>query len=219
MSSDMVLSLLWLVTPHVLCLGGGWRQWQSGWVRRYDAALFFFHTVLIHLGSFCYVHIITTMLGFYMYIWSYLVEQCFLISNYFLYCSCFSDEAFSADSDDESVSSSSSESSSSSSLASSSSSDEEDEEEGEQAAESESLDTMDESTMDSVAMDKEKGERYVPLWEPLQYRVLCRWIDKLTWLLSVFYRDKASIDQSSVTAVEVKLGQLKITLFFRELKW
>lgn len=94
----------------------------------------------------------------------------FLISNYFLYCSCFSDEAFSADSDDESVSSSSSESSSSSSSASSSSSDEEDEEEGEQAAESESLDTMDESTMDSVAMDKEKGERYVPLWEPLQMK-------------------------------------------------
>lgn len=44
MSSDMLLSSLWLVTPYVLCLGGGWRQWQSGWVRRYEAALFFFCT-------------------------------------------------------------------------------------------------------------------------------------------------------------------------------
>nr|XP_055049801.1 histone-lysine N-methyltransferase SETD1A isoform X2 [Misgurnus anguillicaudatus] len=84
------------------------------------------------------------------------------------------DEALSADSDDESISSSSSASSSTSS-SSSSSSDEEDEEEGEPAAESESVDTMDESTMDSVALDAEKDER-----------------------------DKASLDQSSVTATEVK---------------
>lgn len=71
----------------------------------------------------------------------------------------YSDEALSADSDDESISSSSSESSSSTS-SSSSSSNEEDEEEGEQAAESESLDTMDESTMDSVVVDRDKDERY-----------------------------------------------------------
>ncbi|XP_026064221.1 histone-lysine N-methyltransferase SETD1B isoform X1 [Carassius auratus] len=86
------------------------------------------------------------------------------------------DEALSADSDDESISSSSSESSSSSSSASSSSSDEEDEEDGEQAIESESLDTMDESTMDSVtAIDAEKYDG-----------------------------DKANLDQSSVTAAEIK---------------
>lgn len=89
------------------------------------------------------------------------------------------DEALSADSDDESVSSSSE--SSSSSSASSSSSDDEDEEEGEQAAESESLDTMDESTMDSVAViDTEKDER-----------------------------DKASLDQSSVTTAEDKQEEEK----------
>ncbi|KTF96243.1 hypothetical protein cypCar_00003587 [Cyprinus carpio] len=91
------------------------------------------------------------------------------------------DEALSADSDDESISSSSSESSSPSSSASSSSSDEEDEEDGEQAAESESLDTMDESTMDSVAaIDAEKDGR-----------------------------DKASIDLSSVTSAEVKQEEEK----------
>ena len=66
------------------------------------------------------------------------------------------DEAVSADSDDESLSSSS-ESSSSSSLSSSSSSEDEEEEEGERL----SLDTMDESTMDSMALDSEKeNERY-----------------------------------------------------------
>ncbi|XP_016343294.1 histone-lysine N-methyltransferase SETD1B-like [Sinocyclocheilus anshuiensis] len=92
------------------------------------------------------------------------------------------DEALSADSDDESISSSSSESSSPSSSALSSSSDEEDEEDGEQAAESESLDTMDESTMDSMAaIDAEKDGR-----------------------------DKASIDQSSVTAAEVKQEEEKM---------
>lgn len=69
----------------------------------------------------------------------------------------FLDDALSADSDDESLSSSS-EGSSSSASSSSSSSEDEDEEEGERA-ESEGLDSMDESTMDSTT---EKGEdRYV----------------------------------------------------------
>lgn len=72
-----------------------------------------------------------------------------------------SDEAVSADSDDESLSSSSESSSSSSLSSSSSSEDEEEEEEGERAGESEGLDTMDESTMDSMALDSEKeNERY-----------------------------------------------------------
>ncbi|XP_036794683.1 histone-lysine N-methyltransferase SETD1A isoform X2 [Oncorhynchus mykiss] len=65
------------------------------------------------------------------------------------------DEALSADSDDESLSSST-ESSSSSTSSSSSSSEDEDEEEGEQAGSG--LDTMDESTMDSTALDTEKGD-------------------------------------------------------------
>ncbi|KAJ8253610.1 hypothetical protein COCON_G00202220 [Conger conger] len=71
------------------------------------------------------------------------------------------DEVVSGDSEDESSSSSSSESSSSSSSSSpSSSEDEEDEEEeGERAGESEGLDTMDESTMDSTLQDREKDER------------------------------------------------------------
>lgn len=69
----------------------------------------------------------------------------------------FIDDALSADSDDESLSSSS-EGSSSSASSSSSSSEDEDEEEGERA-ESEGLDSMDESTMDSTTA---KGEdRYV----------------------------------------------------------
>lgn len=134
-----------------------------------------------------------------------------LLFNSFLCFSCFSDEALSADSDDESISSSS-ESSSSSSSASSSSSDEEDEEDGEQAAESESLDTMDESTMDSVAaIDAEKDDGYVPFWE----LILRRKLSSLRhWhALSVSYRDKASLDQSSATAAEVKHGQLKITFY------
>ncbi|XP_062840971.1 histone-lysine N-methyltransferase SETD1A [Trichomycterus rosablanca] len=68
------------------------------------------------------------------------------------------DEAASADSDDERVSSSSESSSSSSSSTSSSSDedDDDDEEDLEQPEESESLDTMDESTMDSVAVETEK---------------------------------------------------------------
>lgn len=58
------------------------------------------------------------------------------------------DDALSADSDDESLSSSS-EGSSTSASSSSSSSEDEDEEEGERA-ESEGLDSIDESTMDST---------------------------------------------------------------------
>ncbi|XP_030637039.1 histone-lysine N-methyltransferase SETD1A [Chanos chanos] len=65
-------------------------------------------------------------------------------------------EALSVDSDDESLSSSSE--STSSSSCSSSSSDEDDEEEIQRPGESEELDTMDESTMDSVAVDTEKEE-------------------------------------------------------------
>lgn len=65
----------------------------------------------------------------------------------------FADGALSADSDDESLSSSS-EGSSSSTSSSSSSSEDEDEEEGERA-DSEGLDTMDESTMDSSTLEKD----------------------------------------------------------------
>lgn len=76
------------------------------------------------------------------------------------------------DSDDESLSSSSG-SSSSSSLSSSSSSEDEDEEEEEEGVraevESEGPDTMDESTMDSMAVDSEKeNERYL-----LVYSLAC----------------------------------------------
>lgn len=88
------------------------------------------------------------------YIWLSFV----LVPMFFVFPS---DEAVSADSDDESLSSSSESSSSSSLSSSSSSEDEEEEEEGERAGESEGLDTMDESTMDSMALDSEKeNERY-----------------------------------------------------------
>lgn len=65
----------------------------------------------------------------------------------------FSDDALSADSDDESLSSSSE--SSSSSASSSSSSEDEEEEEGER------LDSMDESTMDSTT--EKEDDRFVLL--------------------------------------------------------
>lgn len=65
----------------------------------------------------------------------------------------FSEDALSADSDDESLSSSSE--SSSSSASSSSSSEDEDEEEGER------LDSMDESTMDSTT--EKEYDRFVPV--------------------------------------------------------
>ncbi|XP_029106167.1 histone-lysine N-methyltransferase SETD1A isoform X2 [Scleropages formosus] len=71
------------------------------------------------------------------------------------------DEALSGDSDDESISSSSSESSSSSSSSSTTSSsdeEEDDEEEVAQAGESEGIDTMDESTMDSAVLDVERDD-------------------------------------------------------------
>lgn len=112
-------------------------------------------------------------------IWVFSVYHLYAcVSNCFLCCSCLIDEALSADSDDESVSSSSE--SSSSSSASSSSSDDEDEEEGEQAAESESLDTMDESTMDSVAViDTEKDERCVLLWDLKSWKNFCQLTDSL----------------------------------------
>lgn len=77
------------------------------------------------------------------------LSQAEMILNYFLL-----DDALSADSDDESLSSSSEGSSSSGSSSSSSSEDEEDEGEG---AESDGLDSMDESTMDST---NEKDDRY-----------------------------------------------------------
>lgn len=87
--------------------------------------------------------------------------SCHLIISHFIshFISLLSsDEALSVDSDDESLSSSTE--SSSSSTSSSSSSEDEDEEEGEQAGSG--LDTMDESTMDSTALDTEKGDdRYV----------------------------------------------------------
>ena len=66
-----------------------------------------------------------------------------------------SDDALSADSDDESLSSSSGGSSSSTSSSGSSSEDEDEEEEGERL-DSEGLDTMDETTLDGTPTDRHK---------------------------------------------------------------
>lgn len=112
------------------------------------------------------------------------------------------DDALSADSDDESLSSSSDGSSSSASSSSSSSSEDEEEEEGERA-DSDGLDTLDESTMDSTA--ERDRDRYGGGSSSLVDDIFLPAINSLS--LAVFLRD---IDTLAVSTSELKTGLSEI---------